>query len=158
VELADFGMPEWKIEEFMPDEEQEGQSAEQARQTLAERFVVPPFSVLDARQGYWQDRKRAWVALGIESELGRGENSAPGGSPLDAANYDGQRGDGRGRTLGAIAPNENGENGILTSPGKYAARKRGGVKMALETSKTVQRLKPSADQALKRARKRNDKA
>jgi len=30
---------------------------------LAERFLVPPFSVLDARQGYWMDRKRAWRAL-----------------------------------------------------------------------------------------------
>ncbi len=40
--------------------------------TLSDRFGVPPFSVLDARQGYWQDRKRAWLALGIESELGRG--------------------------------------------------------------------------------------
>lgn len=37
------------------------------------RFGVPPFSVLDARQGYWQERKRAWMSLGIESELGRGE-------------------------------------------------------------------------------------
>lgn len=40
--------------------------------SLAERFGVPPFSVLDARQGYCQDRKRAWLALGIQSELGRG--------------------------------------------------------------------------------------
>lgn len=40
---------------------------------LRERFVVPPFSVLDTRQGYWQERKRAWMALGIRSELGRGE-------------------------------------------------------------------------------------
>jgi len=47
---------------------------EQARKTLAERFIVPPFSVLDARQGYWQERKRAWIALGIESDLGRGPN------------------------------------------------------------------------------------
>lgn len=39
--------------------------------TLADRFIVPPFSVLDARQGYWQDRKRQWIALGIRSELGR---------------------------------------------------------------------------------------
>jgi ParB-like chromosome segregation protein Spo0J len=41
--------------------------------TLTERFGVPPFSVLDARQGYWQERKKAWIALGIRSELGRGE-------------------------------------------------------------------------------------
>lgn len=46
-----------------------------ARLTLSERFLVPPFSVLDARQGYWQDRKRAWIALGIQSELGRGGQS-----------------------------------------------------------------------------------
>lgn len=42
-------------------------------ESLVERFGVPPFSVLDARQGYWQDRKRAWLSLGIQSELGRGE-------------------------------------------------------------------------------------
>jgi len=47
-------------------------SVDVAHKTLAERFIVPPFSVLDARQGYWQDRKRAWLALGIRSELGRG--------------------------------------------------------------------------------------
>jgi hypothetical protein len=45
-----------------------------ARSTLAEQFIVPPFTVLDARQGYWQTRKRAWVALGLKGELGRGEN------------------------------------------------------------------------------------
>ena len=50
-------------------------SHEQARATLAERFLIPPFSVLDARQGYWQARKSAWLALGIQSELGRGENA-----------------------------------------------------------------------------------
>jgi hypothetical protein len=57
--------------EPMPDDGQTGSPAE-ARATLAERFGVPPFSVLDARQGYWQERKRAWLALGIQSELGRG--------------------------------------------------------------------------------------
>jgi hypothetical protein len=47
--------------------------------TLAERFGIPPFSILDARKGWWQDRKRAWLDLGIRSELGRG--AAPGGAP-----------------------------------------------------------------------------
>lgn len=47
---------------------------EAARLSLAERFLVPPFSVLDARQGYWRERKSAWLALGIKSEVGRGEN------------------------------------------------------------------------------------
>lgn len=41
--------------------------------TLHERFVVPPFSVLDARQGYWSERKQAWIDLGIKSDDGREE-------------------------------------------------------------------------------------
>lgn len=39
---------------------------------LGDRFLLPPFSVLNAREGWWQDRKRSWLALGIKSELGRG--------------------------------------------------------------------------------------
>ena len=38
---------------------------------LAKRFVFAPFTVLDARSNEWQDRKRAWKSLGIESDLGR---------------------------------------------------------------------------------------
>ena len=51
-----------------------------ARPSLSDRFIVPPFSVLDARQGYWQERKRAWIAMGIQSELGRGVAITPGDS------------------------------------------------------------------------------
>lgn len=47
--------------------------------SLADRFGIPPFSVLNAREGWWQDRKRAWLALGIQSELGRGEQLIPNG-------------------------------------------------------------------------------
>lgn len=39
---------------------------------LARRFMCPPFSVLNAREGWWQERKAAWISLGIESEVGRG--------------------------------------------------------------------------------------
>lgn len=42
--------------------------------SLSARFGIPPFSILNAREGWWQDRKRAWLALGIQSEVGRGEN------------------------------------------------------------------------------------
>ena len=41
--------------------------------SLAERFLVPPFSVLDTRQGYWQDRKNSWLALGLRSFEGRSD-------------------------------------------------------------------------------------
>lgn len=44
---------------------------EQVTLTLNDRFLVPPFSALDARAGYWQNRKRDWLTLGIKSELGR---------------------------------------------------------------------------------------
>jgi len=41
------------------------------RGALAEEFLFPPFTVLNARDGAWQDRKRAWSALGIDGEVGR---------------------------------------------------------------------------------------
>lgn len=41
--------------------------------SLAEDFIIPPFSILDARAGYWQERKRAWKALGLKSDVGRDE-------------------------------------------------------------------------------------
>jgi ParB-like chromosome segregation protein Spo0J len=43
--------------------------------SLREQFGLPPFSILDARSGWWQDRRRRWLALGIKSELGRGDNA-----------------------------------------------------------------------------------
>lgn len=41
-------------------------------ESLADRFGFVPFSVLDSSSGAWQGRKRAWMGLGIRSELGRG--------------------------------------------------------------------------------------
>lgn len=94
-----------------------------AKGKLSEQFTVPPFSVLDSRQGYWQERKRAWLSLGIQSELGRGagtwvesaetggpddrqksyNKAEPGGSarPAMKLGEDGKtrRGDGRGREM-----------------------------------------------------------
>jgi len=32
-----------------------------ARGELFKKFVVPPFSILDTRSGYWQERKTAWI-------------------------------------------------------------------------------------------------
>jgi len=49
------------------------------QKTLVDRYVVPPFSVLDTRQGYWQKRRRAWLSLGIKSELGRDAGCMPEG-------------------------------------------------------------------------------
>ncbi len=38
---------------------------------LRDRFIEPPFSVLDSKSGNWQRRKRQWKTLGIKSEVGR---------------------------------------------------------------------------------------
>lgn len=71
------------------DDAEQGQEGITERQTLAERFGIAPFSVLNAREGWWQNRKRAWLSIGIQSELGRGEgwNACPGGSPM-VSGYD----------------------------------------------------------------------
>ena len=50
---------------------------QRGRGPLADNFYASPFSVLSAREGWWQERKRAWLSLGIQSEVGRGNlNSA----------------------------------------------------------------------------------
>lgn len=46
--------------------------SQQKKSVVSKRFLVPPFTVLNAREGDWQERKRAWVSLGIKSEVGRG--------------------------------------------------------------------------------------
>ena len=38
---------------------------------LRDKFIEPPFSVLDTKTGSWQARKRQWKRIGIKSEVGR---------------------------------------------------------------------------------------
>lgn len=73
--------------------------------TLAERFGAPPFTVLNAREGWWQDRKRAWIALGIRSELGRGEDLIGGWADLPAriAGYNEEKKGGEALTLQSLS-------------------------------------------------------
>jgi ParB-like chromosome segregation protein Spo0J/DNA modification methylase len=75
LELADLAALGLDVTELgfdaLPADMQEAADLADAKKTLAEKFGVPPFTVLNAREGWWQDRKRAWLALGIQSELGR---------------------------------------------------------------------------------------
>lgn len=48
------------------------QTSIEPKGNLSDKFMIPPFSVFNAREGWWQDRKRSWLALGIKSEEGRG--------------------------------------------------------------------------------------
>ena len=38
---------------------------------LRDKFIEPPFSILDTKSGNWQRRKKMWGKLGIKSEVGR---------------------------------------------------------------------------------------
>jgi DNA modification methylase len=40
---------------------------------LCNKYLVPPFSTFDTKQGYWQNRKREWKRI-LTSENGRGNN------------------------------------------------------------------------------------
>ena len=55
---------EWGVE----DGENEGKKN---NKKLSDKFIIPPFSVLDTKQGAWQQRKNYWLSLGIKSEIGR---------------------------------------------------------------------------------------
>lgn len=118
---------------------------------LSERFLIPPFSVVSAREGYWQTRKRAWLSIGIQSELGRGEaliggsslysgddpkygnrgptiqKVSPGGSPRPAMDYSQkQRGDGSGRPMESNSLPAKGTGNLRTwglTPGAYSEAK-----------------------------------
>ena len=38
---------------------------------LREEFLENPFSILDAKGGKWQARKKKWLEKGIRSDIGR---------------------------------------------------------------------------------------
>lgn len=44
-----------------------------SRGLLGDKFLIPPFSTLNAREGWWQERKSAWKSLGLKGEVGREE-------------------------------------------------------------------------------------
>lgn len=54
---------------------------------LRDKFIEPPFSVLDSKQGDWKNRKNKWLRLGIKSEVGRISN-ATGLNNLKDYNYE----------------------------------------------------------------------
>lgn len=68
-----------------------------ANGSLSDRFLVPPFSVLNAREGWWQARKRSWLVLGIKSEEGR--NIAPTSVSKNVPDYMAGRGNNEGGSI-----------------------------------------------------------
>jgi hypothetical protein len=53
---------------------------------LAQRYGLPPFSVINRHSGHWQQRKRKWNALGLDSKQGRSQALLGGYLALHAMN------------------------------------------------------------------------
>ena len=65
-DLVDWGLDDW---DFMNDDDGSGSGggdgtggsgSDAETANLNDTFVVPPFSIFDSRQGYWQERKKMW--------------------------------------------------------------------------------------------------
>ena len=71
-DLNGWGLDLWE------DKTGDGSGSEASHQnsapesSLFDRFVVPPFSILDTRKGYWQDRKKKWYD--IIGDMGESRN------------------------------------------------------------------------------------
>lgn len=83
--LDDIDMGQFGFEEKEEDLEER---VKRVTAKLTDKFVVPPFSVLDRRAGYWAKRRQEWNELGIKSKEGRDENLMNAGPRTDW--YDGQ--------------------------------------------------------------------
>ena len=62
-ELEDWGLDNWDASGWDDGSAGDGTGSGDdapANGSLNDRFVVPPFSILDTRKGYWQARKKMW--------------------------------------------------------------------------------------------------
>lgn len=64
TELDDWGVDVWQDNGGLggSDSTQGGDTdiPKSEGQSLNDTFIIPPFSILDSRQGYWQSRKKMW--------------------------------------------------------------------------------------------------
>ena len=65
-------LEEWGVDMMLPDfgnnvpsgfEEPNETNKTETHAKLSDRFIVPPFSVLNTREGYWKERKEIWRKL-----------------------------------------------------------------------------------------------
>lgn len=59
------------VDEIDADDLMGGGEKKTGKGSLSEKFGIAPFSVLNAREGWWQNRKRLWIEQGIKSDEGR---------------------------------------------------------------------------------------
>lgn len=73
-------LDDWGLELNFTDNDVKNES----NNKLIDKFLIPPFSVLDTRQGYWQERKKAWKGLINDNGESRKETLGSGGLTIDA--------------------------------------------------------------------------
>jgi hypothetical protein len=57
-------LEEWGLDVWVPENESEAKPPIEDRASpLVDTFLIPPFTVLDSRQGYWMKQKQRWRAL-----------------------------------------------------------------------------------------------
>ena len=75
-ELVDWGIEFPDAENALNAQNGDGSGSERQNSapesSLFDRFIVPPFSILDTRKGYWQDRKKKWYD--IIGDMGESRN------------------------------------------------------------------------------------
>ena len=75
-ELVDWGIEFPDAENALNAQNGSGSGSEKQNSapesSLFDRFIVPPFSILDTRKGYWQDRKKKWYD--IIGDMGESRN------------------------------------------------------------------------------------
>lgn len=69
-DITTYDMKEFGLED--PDDIAKDYTDRAVPNSLRQRYVAPPFSVLDARSGEWQKRKKAWNEV-FDSGLGRSD-------------------------------------------------------------------------------------
>lgn len=73
VDLSLTGFDRGEIERLLAQEVELMPEISPRQTHLSDRWVFPPFSVLDGRSGPWLERKSLWKRLGIRSEVGRAD-------------------------------------------------------------------------------------
>lgn len=76
--LEDFNMDLFGFEELEKDFSTSWDENGGASGSLIEKYIVPPYSILDSKQGYWKDRKAEWKEI-ITSGNGRDDELLGGG-------------------------------------------------------------------------------
>ena len=72
----DIAPDDWgvELEGYGGEGSQGEEDTEDQLRRLKDDFVMPPFSVLNTRTAEWQERRRAWLEIGIKSEEGRDDD------------------------------------------------------------------------------------